>query len=80
MNKACCGHWHSHMLGFSKRQPKIFDRQRGGHSWRAITVLDDFAAIGLVDLAVKERASENFERRPSLHAAFAQQRQNLAHA
>ena len=78
MYQACCWHGHSHVLAFSKRQPKIFDRQWGGHSWRAIMVLDDFAAIGLVDLAVKERASENFKRRPGVNTALAQQRQNLA--
>ena len=25
MNQACCGHGHSHMLGLSQGQPKIFD-------------------------------------------------------
>ena len=35
------------MLGLSQGQPKIFDRQRSGHSWRAIMILDDFAASPL---------------------------------
>jgi hypothetical protein len=61
MNKARCGHWHSGVLGLRQCKVEIFDRQRDRHARRAVTIIDDLSAIGLMDLAIEERTGKNFK-------------------
>ena len=42
--------------------------------------IDDFGAIGLMDLPVEERAGQNLESSTRIDAALLQQSQDLAHA
>jgi hypothetical protein len=60
-------------FGFRKREPNIFDGEGHRHPRRAVALVDDFAAVRLVHLAVEQRTRENVERDMGIDATLAQQ-------
>jgi hypothetical protein len=56
--EARCGHRNRLTFGFRKREPNIFDGEGHRHPRRAVALVDDFAAVRLVHLAVEQRTRE----------------------
>src|SRR6266852_1268655 len=80
VDEARRGHWHLAFLGGSEREAQVLGGQPYGESGRGIALVDNLAAVSLMDPGIEQRVCQHVIGQVAVNSALSQQRQDLAHA